>query len=168
MRIEHQRELPGSPAEVVALMHDEGFQRRKAERLGALDFGMDVTETERGSTVVTRRRTATTTMPEFVRAMVRATITAHETEEWGSWGPDGSRDGVFRVEVDGAPIGLVGGVRAEAAGQERCLLTFWGEVEARVPMFRERVARIGAGPISETIETEFRLLEECLRAGNAA
>ncbi|RPF19722.1 DUF2505 domain-containing protein [Myceligenerans xiligouense] len=148
-----------SPEHVRDLMSTEAFQHAKADRLGAIEFGMRVTDGPT-RTVVTRRRFETAGFPEFLKPMMRPTIVAVETERWA---PDDAATGVltgdFEVDVEGAPVSLRGQVRIEPHdGGAR--LTFTGDLRAGVPLFRAKVEQSAASSVLDTIRTEFALLEE--------
>ncbi|MBL0887267.1 DUF2505 domain-containing protein [Myceligenerans indicum] len=152
-----------SPERVRDLMTTDAFQRAKADRLGAIEFGMEVTDgppPEHARTVVTRRRFDTAGFPEFLKPMIRPTIVAVETERWHPSEPGGDTfTGDFEVDVDGAPVALRGHVRIEPH-DDGARVTFTGNLRAAVPLFRSKVEQSAAGSVLDTIRTEFTLLEE--------
>lgn len=148
-----------APGRVRDLMTTDAFQRAKADRLGAIEFGMEVTDGP-PQTVVTRRRFDTVGFPEFLKPMLRPTIVAIETERWSPAEPgDDTFTGDFEVDVDGAPVSLRGHVRIEPHGTG-ARLTFTGNLRASVPLFRAKVEQSAAGSVLDTIHAEFALLEE--------
>ena len=82
MRISQVALIDAPPAKVVELMQSEHFQREKAARLGAVAFEFSRDQTGDQVVVTTRRTVPTAGLPEFVRSMVKATMTAVETERW--------------------------------------------------------------------------------------
>lgn len=152
-----------SPDQVISLMTSTEFQRRKAERLGAQHFEVDVTDNP-FLTVVTRRTMATSTLPEFIKPMVNPTIQVVETERWHTVVDGVPTEGDFEVDVSGAPIKLRGKVTL-ALADERSLLSFEGDLRSSVPLFRQRIEESAAGSVLETIRTEFALLHAEAVAG---
>lgn len=160
MDVEETCLLAGTPGQVYDLMCDEGFQRRKAERLDTLEFTMSDSTTDDGRREIrTERVMATQGMPEFVKALVRPTMRVREVETWIRGG-DGDLAGDFTIDVDGAPMYLRGSVQIQAVPDTGSRLTFAGTVTATVPLFKARVAEASAASVVETIRTEFALLAE--------
>lgn len=170
MEFRFSQQVPLPAAEVVALMGDEAFQAEKATRLGAQAFEMSVEEGPGGtSTVRTRRTLPTVGLPEFVKALVRPVMVVTETERWETAAADGSRRGVFEIDVDGAPVRFRGVVSVlPTAGTDGSSLTFEGTLTSTVPLFRARVEEASAAQIRETMEVECAVLTERAARGESA
>lgn len=166
MRIQEQTELAAPISAVLALMTDEGFQREKAARVGAVEFSMTEDVVAGSREVVTRRRMETGNLPEFIKPMVNPTMLVVERERWGPAEQCDSAPfhGSFDIDVAGAPVQLRGHVRLEPRPGGGCTLRFEGEWTATVPLFKEKVAEVSAGSVRSTIEAEFALLQERLSA----
>lgn len=159
MLIDETTTVALTPERVRDLMTTDEFQRAKADRLGAIEFGMEVTDGP-PQTVVTRRRFETAGFPEFLKPMLRPTIVAVETERWAPAEPGSSTfTGDFEVDVDGAPVSLRGHVRVEPH-DDGARLTFTGDLRAAVPLFRAKVEQSAAGSVLDTIHAEFALLAD--------
>lgn len=147
------------PRAVLELMKSEDFQREKADRINTLEFDMHV-EDGPAPTVVTQRKLATANLPEFIKPMLNPTMTVTETEQWQEpTTPDGHRTGLFTIDVDGAPVRLVGDVVLEPA-RNGSQLTFSGELTSSVPLFRNKIEESASGSVVATIKAEFALIHE--------
>lgn len=166
MDLTFTRLLPLSCDQAFRCMNDEGFQRLKAEALGAQDFSMSVSAGPQGPVVATRRRLPTDALPEFVKSMVQPMMTVVETETWGAPAADGSRRGAFTLDVHGAPVRMRGDVSLTPA-DGGCELAFTGVLSATVPLFRARIEAASSASVLHTMETEADLLTAATADGPA-
>ncbi|MFR9753629.1 DUF2505 domain-containing protein [Nocardia sp. 004] len=166
MYVETARTFSASPTEVHATLVAPATQAAKAEALGALDYRMATKADGDRLEVVTRRRLATTRMPEFVRSLVNPSITVVETERWDAPGSDGSRVAEFLLDIDGAPIKLRGSTYLTVVdgGSQ---LRWTGDLEATVPFFRSKITESAVASVLETIEVEYEILERTLTGTRA-
>ncbi|WP_051407309.1 DUF2505 domain-containing protein [Nocardia sp. CNY236] len=161
MYVETARTFSSPPAEVHAALVAPATQASKAAAVGALDYRMTTRADGDRLEVVTRRRIATTRMPEFVKTLVNPSITVVETERWDAPGSDGSRTAEFLIDIDGAPIELRGSAYLTVVdGGSR--LEWTGDLEATVPFFRSRITEAALSSVLETIEIEYEILERTL------
>lgn len=149
--------LTASPETIHELMCDADFQQQKADRIGALDFSMNVQETAQHRTVTTKRVTDASGVPEFIKSMVKPKITVTETEVW-TLAPDAPLGGDFNLDIQGAPVKLRGTVRIDKAPQG-ATLTFEGELSTSVPLFKKQIEEAASEQVLHTIATEFELLQ---------
>ncbi|HET7475593.1 MAG TPA: DUF2505 domain-containing protein [Dermatophilaceae bacterium] len=153
MRISATIPYQATPDAVFAMLTDEGFQRRKCERAGALNQVVRITEQDGGALIVTKRTMPTREFPDFVRGMVGETIIVTETANWGAPDADGSRTGTMTVELGGAPVGLSGqlSLRPEGAGSVESVD---GDLKARVPLVGGKIESAAAPAIQAAIRVE--------------
>lgn len=162
MHIEIARTFTGTADEVHAALVDPETQAAKARAVSALEHEMSVREVDGRLEVVCRRRVPSAGLPEFVRSMVRPSMTIVETERWEAPRPDGARDAEFLLDIEGAPVRLRGFAHLVAVDGD-CTLTWCGDLEATVPFFRSKITEASSAAVLETIEIEFDLLERRLR-----
>lgn len=104
----------------------------------------------------------TTGVAEFVKALVTPTLAVVETEDWEPTpGRDGSRTGLFTIDVGGAPVEFHGRVDLVPV-PDGTRLTFSGTWSATAPLFRSTIESVSASSVTDTMEAEFRLLANIL------
>ncbi|MGJ9423264.1 DUF2505 domain-containing protein [Aeromicrobium sp. CF3.5] len=167
MLIEIERTFDAAPDDVHGALIDPVLQTAKAEALSALAHSMTTETVDGRLVVVTRRRVATGGMPEFVKALVKPSMTVVETERWDEPQADRSRDAEFLLDIEGAPVRLRGSARLHSV-ETGTRLAWRGELEATVPLFRNRITEAASASVIETITIEFDLLERRLAGGEAS
>ena len=161
MHLQETAQLAADPATVHALMTSSRFQDAKAQALGAVRSTASVTPDADVVTVTTRRVMVPVEVPELIKAMVEPTITVTEEEVWRPR-RDGGFEGSFVVRVSGAPIRVDGQVLLVPSGAAGAVLSFTGELQTSVPLFKSAIERAAANQVVGTIHEEFRLLRDRL------
>lgn len=138
MHITERYELPAPPDEVFAMLTDEEFVSRKCAAQHAIRHSRQVHTHGDTAKVVAHRELPTGGFPDFAKALVGHTIHVTETVEWSAARADGSRTGRLTVQMGAAPIGVHGTITL-AAGGAGSVITYDGELKARVPFVGGRV-----------------------------
>ena len=156
-KISRRTELPAAPAVVFAVISDEAFQDEKA-RQGTLP-GSDASVTVAGDRVQVRttRRLPADGLPSIARSAVGDTLTIEEVHDWGPAAGDGSRTGVFTMQVRGAPVTMTGTLGLTASGSST-VQTVDGELVAKVPFLGGKIEDAAAPALEEAIAAEMDLI----------
>ncbi|MBM6404385.1 DUF2505 domain-containing protein [Phycicoccus sp. CSK15P-2] len=160
MRLTRRERLEARPADVYAVLTDQAFQESKCE--ATTDGGaheVEVTESGAGHRVRTSRRMSAAGLPDVARSFVGETLTIVEVYDWGAPGPDGGRQALVDLHIQGAPLTLKGTLRLEPDGDGSIELLD-ADLKANVPFVGGKVEKAAAGPIGAAIDTELRLLRE--------
>ena len=156
-KISRRTELPASPADVFAIISDEGFQDDKAQQ-GTLP-GSDATVSSSGDTVQIRstRLLSAAGLPSIARTVVGDTLTIGEVHDWGAAAADGSRKGTFTMQVRGAPVTMTGTLGLAASGTGT-VQTIDGELVAKVPFLGGKIEDAAAPALEDAITAELDLI----------
>lgn len=150
------------PSAVFRMLADTTFQERKCEANGAVDYDVDVTEYDDGSTMITTNRLMPTEqIPDFVRSFVGETVKVTEIDDWGPAEADGSREGSIVVEIHGAPVKLGGTLRLvpENGGTTTYVD---GDLKASVPLIGGKIEKATEPALQAAIRVEERTGEAWL------
>lgn len=158
MKIERSWSLPAGVDDVLAMIVDEEFQRRKAEGVGERS-DVRVEETPNGHTVRVTRDFPTTDFPDAVRSFVGATMTVVEAQAWQE-GPAGPFAGLV-VEVKGTPARLKGKVTLTADG-DSTVVRVLGDLTGGVPIIGRKIEQTAAPFFLSALEHEERVSREWL------
>ena len=142
MDLHRETRYPSDPEAVLAMLTDEAFLRRRAERAHALSY--EAESTRNGSDVRTRlRQSLPAQVPDFLRRFVGQSIVLVEVVEWEPPAADRSYSGTLNVEVNGAPVTLRGTIRL-ALADGGTLQTVDARLKASVPMIGRKVEEAAA------------------------
>lgn len=154
MRISERIEHPATPDRVYAMVTDPDYQRARCERSGALSHEVALEQEADTLTVVTRRQLPTTELPDAVRTLVGQHVNLVETTRWGPALADGTREGALLLDVEGTPVGLVGGVHLQGNADGTTTYTVDGDLDAHVPLLGGRIERSAAPMIGRALQIE--------------
>jgi Protein of unknown function (DUF2505) len=152
VHVDRKFHYDATPSEVVEMMADPEFQKRKCAASGALSNEVMVQPgTDPVVTVV--RRMPVDRIPEMMRALVRRGITIRETVRWSSAAADGSRDGTVALEILGQPVTMRGTIRL-APSSDGTDGRIQAEVKAAIPWLGGKVEKAVEPAILAGIKTE--------------
>lgn len=155
----------GAPVDaVVDMFAQPDAVRARYEGMGHRD--VEVLECERGDGTlrVRTRRVVDVDLPGFARKVLSPTNTMVQTDEWRAAG-DGSWDGTFTVDVQGAPVQLRGSMRLVPAGDDACENTVTIRMDVKVPLVGGKIADwVGKNDARTTLLAEFAAGDEWLAA----
>jgi len=142
MDLHRETRYPFDPEAVFAMLTDEAFLSRRAERAHALSHEAEATRN--GAGVRTRlRQSLPAQVPDFLRKFVGQSIVLVEVVEWEPPAADRSYRGTLNVEVSGAPVTLRGTIRL-ALADGGTLQTVEAKLKASVPMIGRKVEEAAA------------------------
>lgn len=163
MEIRASLEYAASPERVFAMLTDEGFQRRKCERTGALNQSVTVSHEDGGAVVVTKRTLPTERFPDFAKSMLGETILVTETTTWSTADGDGSRTGTMVVDLGAAPVALNAALTlASAHDGQSSLETVEGDLKARIPLVGGKIEKAAKPAVEYAIRMEQDVGQEWL------
>jgi len=158
--LEYDQQLPAGPPRVLALLQDPEFVRAKAERTGAFDISVDVTNHPDGRVSITSTRSMPAEVPSYATAFVGEHLTVTETQEWSA--PDPSGHCTAQVTVDfHAPLSYVGTIDLTGSDGTTTLRNR-GKFSASVPFVGGKVERVAAEMTQKYLAKETAVATERL------
>jgi hypothetical protein len=161
MQLSGSHTYAASIDDVLTMLGDSGATKAKYESMGHRDI--DVIDCTRlnGTLHVESTRTVDVDLPGFAKKVLKPTNTMHQNDEWHEVG-DGSWEGVFGVEVAGAPIELSGVMRL-VAGDGTCTHDVTITMNVKVPLIGGKIADwAGKNDVKRTLDAEFAFGDEWL------
>lgn len=156
LRTEHPYDA--DPATVFAMLTDPEFLRAKLEALGHRDIEVVECTPER----IVTKRTVPLDVPGFLRKAISPANTVVQTDEWGPE-QDGAREGRWKVDAKGVPVGMTGTMRLAAAGGG-CTETIEGKAKASLPLIGGRLEKFVIDNTLDTLTREHTFAREWLAA----
>lgn len=145
----------GAPVETVIRMLGEGDATvAKYESMNSREVKILECDAQDDTLRIVSSRVVDVDLPGFAKRVLRPTNTMRQTDEWRRRG-DGSWQGTFDVEVQGAPIHISGTMSlAPADGQAVHDVSI--RVEVKVPIVGGRIADWAAkGEVRRNLDGEF-------------
>jgi hypothetical protein len=139
LQVDRRFHYAASPSEVVEMMTDPEFQKRKCAASGALSHEVTV-EPGADPVVTVVRRMPVDHIPEMLRALVKRGITVRETVRWQGAAPDGSRAGRVALEILGQPVTMRGTITL-APTSDGTNGRILAEVKAAIPLLGGKVEK---------------------------
>ena len=115
---------------------------KRAERTGAFDIAVDVTETPDGGAVITCTRSMPAEVPSYAAPFVGDTITITERQAWGPAAADGSRTADVTVDFN-SPLAYRGTIELVASA-DGSVARNAGQFKASVPFVGGKVEKVAA------------------------
>jgi len=139
---------------VLAMLADPAAAEAKYESMGHRDVEIiDCTRLD-GTLHVESSRVVDVDLPGFAKKVLKPTNTMHQNDEWHEVG-DGSWEGVFGVDVAGAPIQLSGVMRL-VPGDGTCTHDVTITMNVKVPIVGGKIADwAGKNDVQRTLDAEF-------------
>jgi hypothetical protein len=153
MKISAIIDYTATPQDVFDMLADEEFQNRKCKATGALQHTVSITTRDNRTLIVSTRDLPSDRFPHFVKSMVGDTLKVTETQDWGPSVADGSRRGILRVEIAGAPVHLLGTLLLEAGGPGT-VEEIEADLKARIPILGGKVEEAAAPAVQSAIRVE--------------
>lgn len=141
-------------AAVLAMLGDAEATTVKYEGMGHRDVHiLDCTAGD-DALHVESSRVVDVDLPGFAKKFIKPTNTMRQTDDWHA-NADGTWDGVFNVEVDGAPIELSGTMRL-TPGEDTCTQDVTITMHVKVPLVGGKIADwAGKNDVTATLEGEY-------------
>lgn len=145
----------GVPIEaVIGLLGDASATVSKYETMGHRQVKVEECEAQSDTLRVVSSRTVDVDLPGFAKRVLRPTNTMHQTDEWRRQS-DGSWQGTFDIQVQGAPIHMSGTMSLTPAG-DQTVHDVSVRVEVKVPVVGGRIADWAAkGDVRRNVDGEF-------------
>ncbi|MGZ4709731.1 MAG: DUF2505 domain-containing protein [Acidimicrobiales bacterium] len=139
---------------VLAMLADAETTAAKYESMGHRDVEIIDCSHIDGTLHVESSRVVDVDLPGFAKKVLKPTNTMHQNDEWHEVG-DGSWEGVFGVEVVGAPIQLSGVMRL-VPGDDTCTHDVTITMNVKVPLVGGKIADwAGKNDVKRTLDAEF-------------
>ncbi|MGZ4784801.1 MAG: DUF2505 domain-containing protein, partial [Acidimicrobiales bacterium] len=139
---------------VLAMLADAEATAAKYESMGHRDVEIIDCSHIDGTLHVESSRVVDVDLPGFAKKVLKPTNTMHQNDEWHEVG-DGSWEGVFGVEVVGAPIQLSGVMRL-VPGDDTCTHDVTITMNVKVPLVGGKIADwAGKNDVKRTLDAEF-------------
>ena len=139
---------------VLAMLADPQAARAKYESMGHREVEIIDCARIDGTLHVESSRVVDVDLPGFAKKVLSPTNTMHQNDDWHEVG-DGSWDGVFSVEVAGAPIQLAGVMRLVPT-EGTCRHDVTIAMHVKVPIVGGKIADwAGKNDVKRTLEAEF-------------
>jgi hypothetical protein len=148
---------------VLAMLADADAAKAKYEGMGHRDVKIIDCTLLNGTLHVESSRVVDVDLPGFAKKVLKPTNTMHQNDEWHEVG-DGSWEGIFGVEVAGAPIQLSGVMRL-IPGEGTCTHDVTITMNVKVPIVGGKIADwAGKNDVRRTLDAEFAFGDEWLAA----
>ncbi|MFT3923933.1 MAG: DUF2505 domain-containing protein [Myxococcales bacterium] len=151
-------EYPANPDQIIALLKDPAFLKRRCEAAGERDVDVRVEPTSDGVRVVIARE-KTIDIPAFARRLFEPTHRAVESTAWSRKGDRWVAD--YTVEVQGFP-GKVSGRSTLTPSSSGCHYESTFEITARVPLIGGKIEGLLADGLAEQLVVNAQRNESAL------
>lgn len=125
------------------------YEARGEKQVEVLEAG----RTDTGAKIVTRR-VAEIDVPSIAKKVMSPTNTLVQTDVWTGPNSDGGYDGVWELEVKGAPVSTNGTMTLAPKGDDEVVYTVTGTIEVKVPMVGKKIGQFLEGSGQEMVEKE--------------
>jgi hypothetical protein len=139
---------------VVAMLSDPEVTIAKYESMKHRDVKILECKQSRGVLRICSSRVVDVELPGFAKRVLKPTNTMRQTDEWRKHG-DGSWEGMFDVEVQGAPIHISGTMSLRPEGR-KSVHEVAISVNVKVPIIGGRIAQwAGKNDVQRSLDGEF-------------
>lgn len=139
---------------VIRMLGDPRAAVEKYESMGHRDVKVLECEAQSDSLRVVSSRVVDVDLPSFAKRVLRPTNTMRQTDEWRRRG-DGSWEGTFDVEVQGAPI-HISGTMSLTPVDGQTVHDVNARIEVKIPFVGGRIADWAAkGDVRRNVDGEF-------------
>jgi hypothetical protein len=146
---------------VLTMLADAAATTAKYESMGHRDIEIIDCARADATLHVESSRVVDVDLPGFAKKVLKPTNTMHQNDEWHEVG-DGSWEGVFGVEVAGAPIQLSGVMRL-VPGDGTCTHDVTVTMNVKVPLVGGKIADwVGNNDGKRTLDAEFAFGDQWL------
>lgn len=143
------------PAEVSAMLADEGFLRAKCERMHAEQHEVSV-DGEPGDRfrVTVVRTMSTDRFPDLARSFVGRHVHIRQVDHWLRPDGEGHRNGMFELSIAGVPVNLQGRYELRGWGPGSTRIAMRGVLRAAIPFIGHQLERLAEPAIRAAIRRE--------------
>lgn len=124
--------------QAYALAVDPAFRAAVCEATMAIDYNVEIEETDDGGAHIVVDRTVPADVPDMMKKFVGDTIGVKQTEDWGPPAADGSRTADLLLELKGQPAKLTGRITLEPNG-DGCRQLVAGDLTVSIPFFGKKI-----------------------------
>jgi len=147
--------------EVIRMLGDPQAAVAKYESMGQREVKVLECDVQSDSLRVVSSRVVDVDLPGFAKRVLKPTNTMRQTDEWRH-GSDGSWQGTFDVEVQGAPV-HISGTMSLTPLDGRTVHDVNVHVEVKVPVVGGRIADWAAkGDVRRNVDGEFAFNDKWL------
>ncbi|MDO5065962.1 MAG: DUF2505 domain-containing protein [Propionibacteriaceae bacterium] len=132
MKLNYRHEFNGTTDEVVALFRNPEFIEDIAKHAGALDH----TVSFEGETTHLK---LTLPAPDSIAKFFGKGIKIAQSFAWGDPDADGNRQGIFTVDISGAPVAVQANAVLSPTGENTSAAQYDGELEVKIPLVGKKV-----------------------------
>ncbi|HXY45904.1 MAG TPA: DUF2505 domain-containing protein [Acidimicrobiales bacterium] len=155
MELQGSRTYEAPIEAVLAMFRDPAATIAKYESMDHRDVKVLECKETRGVLRICSTRVVDVDLPGFAKRVLRPTNTMRQTDEWRK-GADGSWEGTFDVDVQGAPIHIFGTMSLRPEGRHRCTHEVDLRMDVKVPIIGGRIADwAGKNDVRRNLEGEF-------------
>jgi hypothetical protein len=141
MDISSHLDFAADPADVYAMMTDQGYLDEVCVASGSLSYDVSVD----GSTTRTSR---TLPAPDSAVRFTGPKLTVNDEVVWGDPSSDGSRGGTVTMTILGQPVKFRGKLQLSAGGRGS-VLDITGELKVAIPILGKKLAESAAPAVTE-------------------
>ncbi|MDO5083923.1 DUF2505 domain-containing protein [Arachnia propionica] len=153
MKLNYRHEFNGTTDEVVALFRNPEFIDDIARHAGALEHTVDID----GETTHLK---LSLPAPESISKFFGKGIKIAQSFAWSQPDEAGNRQGIFTVDIAGAPVAVEANALLSPAGENASVAQYDGELEVKIPLVGKKVE----GMVEPMIKSAFAGIERRARA----
>ena len=154
MEMSEETTYEATIAEVFAVETDEAEYLTRFEEGGDRDVEMLECRPDGDGWVMRNRRVISVDLPGFAQKALKPTNTIEHTVRFGPE-VDGRQEGVFDIDVQGAPVRTEGTIVFEDRGDGRTRHTVRCDVQVKIPLIGGKIANWAKGDVASQIRREF-------------
>jgi hypothetical protein len=154
-------ELPGTPAQVVALRTSAAWVERKAERFGDASAVVARAERPDGGAEISVSRELPSGVPGFLQRFLPKDATVVQRESWDPPDAQGTCRGTWSAELPGAPAQLHGTCTLESSGTGTRQMIV-GTAKVSVPLVGGKAEQFVVEMTEKLMAKEAELMAEML------
>ena len=149
-------DFPASPADVFAMMTDQGYLEEVCVASESISYDVSVS----GSST---RSSRTLPSPESAARFTGPQLTVVEEVAWAEAAPDGSRTGTMTMTITGQPVSLKGTLRLQPGGRGTTV-DLNGELKVAIPLLGRKLEQSSAPAVLAGFRTQQRVGDRWLSA----
>ncbi|PKQ25510.1 MAG: DUF2505 domain-containing protein [Actinobacteria bacterium HGW-Actinobacteria-4] len=161
MNITHQHHFAAPLDEVMAMLTNEEFARRRAQASGADQADALVDGDASGEVTISIRRVVpASTIPAEFRSLVGTHLDVKYTEAWEAPG-QAERVGTFALDISGTPGRVTGALELKPDGEGTAFFAT-GRATAPVPLFGQMIEKVVADAVVRAFTAELEAADAWL------
>jgi hypothetical protein len=165
VRFDAEIRYDADPQRTFEMLTDPAFLERVCLDNGAVEHSVSVEPAADGGVVITTVRVLPTKdVPPVVKGFVGETLTVTETDAWGPADAEGSRTGTVSLDIQGAPVKLIGTLAFAGLVGGGSQETLSGELKAGIPLFGGQVEKAAEPAVRSAVKVKQRTAAAWLAA----